>query len=51
MTLPLGSVKKASMSPVYTMKGVGGLLEVYEDKVDITPKGVMGFLAKGLKGT
>ncbi len=39
------------MSVVYTMKGVGELLEVYEDKVAITPKGVMGFLSKGLKGT
>lgn len=29
------------------MKGVGELLEVYEDKVTITPKGVMGFLSKG----
>lgn len=33
------------------MKGVMGVLEVYEDKVTITPKGVTGFLAKGLKGT
>jgi len=33
------------------MKGVGELLEVYEDRLAITPKGVMGFLSKGLKGT
>lgn len=39
------------MKPVYSMKGVGGLLEVYEDRVNITPKGVLGFLNKGLKGT
>jgi hypothetical protein len=38
-------------SPVYTMKGVGELLEVYEDKVAITPKGLMGLMSKGLKGT
>lgn len=35
----------------FTMQGVHDLLEVYRDKVAITPKGVMGFLAKGLKGT
>ncbi|OGW84740.1 MAG: hypothetical protein A3C35_01235 [Omnitrophica bacterium RIFCSPHIGHO2_02_FULL_46_11] len=39
------------MNTVYTMKGVGELLEVYEEKVAITPKGMVGFLAKGLKGT
>ncbi|MBI3911249.1 MAG: SHOCT domain-containing protein [Armatimonadetes bacterium] len=39
------------MEPVYTMKGVGELLEVYEDKIDITPKGVLGLLSKGINGT
>lgn len=39
------------MNPVYTMKGVGGLLEVYEDKVTITPKGLRGVIHKGVKGT
>ncbi|MCK4641210.1 MAG: SHOCT domain-containing protein [Candidatus Marinimicrobia bacterium] len=39
------------MSIVFTMKGVAELMEVFEDKVEITPKGVMGFLVKGLKGT
>lgn len=38
------------MSTVYTMKGNGDFLEVYEDKVTITPKGVLGFLGKGLQG-
>ena len=33
------------------MKGVGQLFEVWEDKLAITPKGVMGFMTKGLKGT
>jgi hypothetical protein len=33
------------------MKGVQDLLEVFEDKVTITPKGVLGFMNKGLKGT
>ena len=39
------------MSAIYTMRGVQDLLEVFEDKVTITPKGVLGFLNKGLKGT
>ena len=39
------------MDSVYTMQGVAELLEVYEDRLAITPKGVMGFLTKGLKGT
>lgn len=33
------------------MHGVGGLLEVYEDKLAISPKGVLGLMNKGLKGT
>jgi hypothetical protein len=34
------------------MTGAGGeLLEVFSDKVEITSKGFLGFLAKGLKGT
>ena len=39
------------MSVVYTMKGASDLLEVFEDKVSIAPKGVLGFLNKGMKGT
>ena len=39
------------MSALYTMKGVQDLLAVFEDKVTITPKGVLGFLNKGIKGT
>ncbi len=39
------------MSAVHTMKGVQDLLEVFEDRVTITPKGVLGFLNKGIKGT
>jgi hypothetical protein len=37
--------------PVYTMRGVQDLLEVFEDRVAISPKGFMGFMNKGLKGT
>lgn len=32
------------------MKGVNSNLEVFEDKLTITPSGVLGFLTKGLKG-
>jgi hypothetical protein len=39
------------MEPVYSVKGVGGILEVYDNKVDITPKGILGAINKGLKGT
>ena len=39
------------MKPVYKMKGVGELLEVYEDSLTITPKGLIGLASKGLKGT
>ena len=39
------------MNPVYEMKGVAETLVVYEDKVTITPKGVLGLMTKGLKGT
>lgn len=38
------------MDTVYTMKGVQDVLQVFEDKVTITPKGVLGFLNKGIKG-
>ena len=39
------------MSNLYVLEGVGGLLEVQEGKLTITPKGIMGFATKGLKGT
>ncbi len=55
---PLASILRLSSQaqrqpprPIYTMDGVGELLEVYADKVCITPRGVFGFLSKGLKGT
>ncbi len=35
----------------YKMKGVQDILEVYPDRICITPQGVLGFLNKGLKGT
>jgi hypothetical protein len=37
--------------PVFKMKGVSDELEVFEDKLTITPKGVLGFMTKGLQGT
>lgn len=39
------------MEPVFELRGLQDLLQVYEDRLTITPKGVLGFLNKGLKGT
>jgi len=39
------------MEPIFSMKGVSEVLDVYEDKISITPKGFMGVMTKGLKGT
>jgi hypothetical protein len=39
------------VSWIHRMEGVAGVLEVFEDKVTITPTGVLGVLTKGLKGT
>lgn len=36
---------------VYRVVGVNSELEVFEDKLTITPKGALGFLAQGMKGT
>ncbi len=33
---------------VYKLKGVGGELEVFDDKLTIAPKGVLGMMNKGL---
>lgn len=33
------------------MRGVQDLLEVFDDRIAITPKGVLGLLNKGMKGT
>jgi hypothetical protein len=45
-------LKGNSMTPPnYSMEGVQDLLEVYSDKVSITPKGILAFFNKGLKGT
>ena len=41
----------SAAQPTYRMRGVQDLLEVFEDRVAITPQGFLGFLNKGLKGT
>ncbi len=41
--------REAQMS-VYKVTGVGEDLEVFEDKLTIGPRGVLGFMSKGLKG-
>jgi hypothetical protein len=42
---------KRGTSVVYTMMGTSALFEVFEDKLTITPKGLLGFLNKGMAGT
>lgn len=39
------------MGPVYTIKGPSDTLEIYEDRLTMTPKGIAGLFYKGLKGT
>jgi hypothetical protein len=39
------------MDPIFKMKGRQDTLEVFEDHLTITPKGVLGLLNKGVKGT
>ena len=36
------------MSKSITIEGISGTLQVYDTKVTITPKGVFGFLLRGL---
>ena len=38
------------MHTVFTMKGIGEILEVYADKIRITPTGIIGFFAKKISG-
>jgi hypothetical protein len=38
-------------SPLIEMKGVSELIQCFERHIAITPKGVLGFMAKGMKGT
>lgn len=39
------------MPPIFSMKGVQDTLEVYDDKIIITPRGILGMMNKGLKGS
>lgn len=39
------------MELVYSVKGVAGLFEVFDNKVDLTPRGLLGILNKGVVGT
>jgi hypothetical protein len=39
------------MKPIYSIRGIQDLLEVFEAKLTITPKGFTGLMNKGLKGT
>jgi len=37
-------------SPIFLVKGINGQIELYNNKVCISRKGVLGFLTQGLKG-
>lgn len=39
------------MKKIYTIVGVGAVLDVYEDRITITPNGIKGLLFKGVKGS
>lgn len=39
------------MTLVASMKGVSEILEIMEDRITLTPKGLLGFMTKGMKGT
>jgi hypothetical protein len=39
------------MKPLYSLHGVSSKLEVYEDKLSLTPRGLLGLLDKGIRGT
>ena len=47
----LGKTAAEPSGPVYSMTGIQDLLEVFDDRVAISPQGIMGFLNKGIKGT
>jgi hypothetical protein len=49
--VPRPKAKPVDPMVLAQMIGVGGVIEVFEDKIAITPNGVLGFLNKGLKGT
>jgi len=49
--LRLISQTNHSMKLLQTVSGVQDLLEVYDSKLTITPRGVLGFMNKGLRGT
>jgi len=40
-----------SRGAIFSMQGVQDLLEVFEDNLTITPRGFLGFMNKGFKGT
>jgi len=50
-SLPPSPLPTVPAGPAYSVTGVQDLLEVFEDRVSITPKGLLGFLNKGLQGT
>lgn len=45
------NLEEKRRTAIYSMRGIQDLLEVFDDRVAITPKGILGFLNKRLKGT
>ena len=43
--------KKASDEPLFTLNGVQDVLDVFEDRLVITPEGFKAFFNKGMKGS
>lgn len=43
--------QSAALAPRYQVDGIQGQLQVFDDYLTITPRGVLGFLNHGLKGT
>ena len=46
----IGAIRPQNTGPVFVMNGVQDKLEVFNDRLAIQPKGVLGFLNKGIKG-
>jgi len=45
------AMRANKVQAIYTVQGVAEEMEVFDDKLTITPKGALGFMVKGLKGT
>ncbi len=44
------SPKQAGPQPLFSLDGVQDLLQVFDDRVEIVPRGLLGFMNKGVRG-